>query len=251
MMKPLFFLCFCIVSVDAHFSNNVWRSKGSVNAGSGKTYSVSRRGSVFSRRPNHVLLASSLTVDETDEEVDYFEPDAGDIVVEREKRVEFKDLSLGGKIVSGGWSIASTLVSQYMFGFCFGYFLGSLRGIPHLLFKKEGLMGTPLKDEIPMRFSRWTGKAIRWGKTWGPLTAAFGTMDSVIVVLRNGVQDEINLYLSSAASGAFYARAKGPAQMVLNALLYGGMTYGFTWVSSNILTGPAPITEAEWLGEQE
>lgn len=248
-MKLMSIFCLLILSVEAHFSQNAWRPAGP--PGSRRSFSVARRGSLYAPLQNQVLLASSLIAEGPEDEIDYFEPDEGDVAKEIEKRVEFKDLSLGGKIVAGGWSIGRTLVQQYIGGFVFGYFLGSLRGIPHLLFKKEGLMGTPFLEEIPMRFSRWTGKAFRWGCTWGPITAAFGTMDATIVVLRNGVQDNINLYLSSAAAGAFYARAGGPVKMVMNALLYGGMTYGLTWVSANILTGPAPITEAEWLGLEE
>jgi hypothetical protein len=249
MMKALTLvsLCLCILSAKAHFSHTAWRPTGP--AGSRRSYSVSRRGSSFAPGLNQVLLTSSFSTPAVDAEdkIDYFEPDAGDVVMEREKRVEFKDLSFGGKIVAGGWSIGSTLVRQYIGGFLVGYFLGSVRGIPHLLFKKEGLMGTPFREEIPMRLSRWTGKAIRWGSNWGPTCAAFGGFDATVVVLRNGAQDEINLVLSSAAAAAFYARPRGPARMVINALLYGGLTYASIWASKNILTGPAPITEEEWL----
>jgi hypothetical protein len=96
---------------------------------------------------------------------------------------------------------------EYCSGFFAGLFLGTAAGIPGFLFR-------PLEPEVPKmflaelggRFGRMNARSLKWGRSWGGISAAFGGFKVAVSVIRDGKQDDWNQILSSAAAGAFFAR---------------------------------------------
>ena len=99
----------------------------------------------------------------------------------------------------GGVVIVGTAAVEYVSGFIGGYFLGTLMGIPGIVYSKEGLSMTK-------RFSNMNARSMRWAKTWAPISAVFGGCDAATRVVRGNVHDQWNTVISSAAAGAYFSR---------------------------------------------
>jgi hypothetical protein len=108
--------------------------------------------------------------------------------------------SLLGDALIGGVVIIGTTAVEYASGFIGGYFLGTLVGIPGIVYSKEGL-------RLPQRFANMNARSMRWAKTWAPISAVFGGCDAATRVVRgNDVHDQWNTVISSAAAGAYFSR---------------------------------------------
>jgi hypothetical protein len=114
------------------------------------------------------------------------------------------ELGLVGRIVAGAVEVAVSTGLEYVSGFLGGYTLGTVTDVPRLLFRTTS-QPTFLK-ETSSRFVRMHGKSLKWAKTWGEISAAFGGFNVLIKVVRGGKEDDWNSILSSTAAGVFFAR---------------------------------------------
>jgi hypothetical protein len=78
----------------------------------------------------------------------------------------FKELEFGGKLVRGTRNIILVAITTFALGVTFGSTAAGVHGFPNLMTRKEGLLGTPWKEEIPMRLKRYTGKCYRFQRPW-------------------------------------------------------------------------------------
>jgi hypothetical protein len=131
---------------------------------------------------------------------------------------KFQDLPFQWKVVFGGIEIAYTVGTQYLSAFATAYVLGSLTGA-------VGFTKAPT-DGIT-RFARWNQRNLKWGKSWGSISASFSGFDTGVRLLRNNKVDEWNSLFGSACAGAFFARAQGPGSMAKSAILYASFGYFF------------------------
>lgn len=113
-----------------------------------------------------------------------------------------------GKIVAGTVEVAVATLMEYCTGFFGGYVLGSITDVPRFMFKNvdEG-QKLPFFQELSKRYGRMHAKSYRWAKTWAGVSATFGCSRVATKVLRGGKEDEWNTIFSSAAAGAYFARA--------------------------------------------
>lgn len=122
--------------------------------------------------------------------------------------VSFDDLGPIGKTVAGVTQVCVSTLLEYCSGFAGGFSLGSVVGLPGLLFRPmEPGVPQMLKTEFAGRLGRMNTRSMSWAKNWGGISAAFGGFKVAIKVVRNGKEDAWNQILSSAAAGAFFARA--------------------------------------------
>mmetsp|Transcript_29533 Transcript_29533/g.48733 ORF Transcript_29533/g.48733 Transcript_29533/m.48733 type:complete len:239 (+) Transcript_29533:26-742(+) len=131
---------------------------------------------------------------------------------------KFQDLPFQWKLVFGGIEIAYTVGTQWLSGFATAYLLGSVTGA--VGFSK------PPTDGIT-RFARWNQRNVKWGKSWGSVSASFSGFDTSVRLLRNNKVDEWNSLFGSACAGAFFARSQGPGSMAKSAILYASFGYFF------------------------
>lgn len=88
---------------------------------------------------------------------------------------------------------------EYATGFIGAYFLGTVVGIPGILYSKQGLA-------LSNRLSNMNARSMDWAKTWAPISAIFGGCDAATRVVRGNVKDQWNTVISSAAAGAYFSR---------------------------------------------
>jgi hypothetical protein len=129
---------------------------------------------------------------------------------------KWQDLSFHWKCVFGGIEIAYIVGTQWLSGFTTAYLLGSITGLH--TFSQPPEVGLS-------RFSRWNQRNIRWGKSWGSVSASFSGFDAGVRLLRNNQMDEWNSLLGSACAGAFFVRSQGPAAMAKSAAMYASVGY--------------------------
>lgn len=195
------------------------------------------------------LYASSAVVGEAlvtevgVEDEDVVPEDYEDVVevvpTKRPKEVKsFKELGFFGKIVRGTRDIILVTTTNFGLGVTFGLMTAGVRGFPNLMTRKEGLLGTPWKEEIPMRLNRYTGKCYRWAKIWGPVFAIWGFTDTAISILRNGDNDEFNFMIASSAAAVWHNRDKSIQRKVGVAVLYAVLTYGYVKFNEYYVVGP-------------
>lgn len=124
--------------------------------------------------------------------------------------VSFGDLSPVGKVIAGTTQVVVTTALDFIAGFFTGYFMGTVVGVPGLLF-------SPLEPGVPKifmtemkgRLGRMNSRSMSWGTGWGGMSAAFGGFKAGVLVLRDGKYDTWNEIFSSAAAGAYFARKGG------------------------------------------
>lgn len=104
------------------------------------------------------------------------------------------------KFLIGSVIVAGTTAMEYASGFMGAFVLGTLRGMPGLVYSKEGLT-------MGQRFSNMNARSMRWGKTWAPISAVFGGSDAATRIIRNNKNDQWNTIISSAVAGAYFSRA--------------------------------------------
>ena len=150
----------------------------------------------------------------------------------------FKDLGFGGKLVRGTRNIILVTTTNFALGVTFGSTAAGVRGFPNLMTRKEGLLGTPWNEEIPMRLKRYTGKCYRWAKIWGPVFAVWGFTDTAISLLRNGDNDEFNFMIASSAAAVWHNREKSVQRKVGVAVLYAALTYAYVKFNEYYVVGP-------------
>jgi Tim17/Tim22/Tim23/Pmp24 family len=138
---------------------------------------------------------------------------------------KWDELSFPWKCVFGGVEIAYIVGSQWLSGFATAYLLGSMTGLYGF--------SQPLDATGLTRFSRWNQRSMRWGKSWGSISASFSGFDAGVRLLRNNRVDEWNSLLGSACAGAFFVRSQGPAAMAKSAALYASVGYFFMRAGRN------------------
>lgn len=119
----------------------------------------------------------------------------------------YADLTPLGKVVAGSVEVAIATTLEYISGFMGGYALGTITGIPRLLFTSINGEQRQLWQEALPRLTRMHQKSFSWASTWGGISAAFGGFRVATKIVRGGVEDEWSTVFSSMAAGAFFARA--------------------------------------------
>lgn len=164
---------------------------------------TTRRSSSSSLSPPvwHVARKTSSTPrqrSKKNEELIQIEPET------RGNAVNYAELGPVGRIVAGAVEVAVSTGLEFLSGFMGGYALGTVTEVPRLLFRSTN-QPTFLK-ETSSRFVRLNSKSIRWAKSWGGISAAFGGFNVLIKVVRGGKEDDWNSIISSTAAGVFFAR---------------------------------------------
>lgn len=118
----------------------------------------------------------------------------------------YKELTLIGKVVAGVVEITVVMAFDYILGFCGGYGLGTIWGLPNLVFRKGDSTSSSLMQEALSRLAGMHQRSTRWAKSWGGVNAVVGGFGVSARVLRGGVRDEWTDVFSSMAMGAFFAR---------------------------------------------
>ena len=197
--------------------------------------------------PNHILLASkNVPKRQVDTKISPIDPPA----------LTYDDLTPLGKMVAGTVEVTIATLLEYVSGFFGGYFIGTVTDVPRLLFRPvEQDAQRAFFQEVSGRAARMHAKSLRWAKTFGGISAAFGGFRVATKVIRGGVEDEWNTIVSSMAAGAFFARngkfegeskddsancmimscrltylttiyhTEGPQAMLRGAVVYGGLMY--------------------------
>ena len=99
-----------------------------------------------------------------------------------------------GKAVAGTVEIAVSTIMEYFTGFIGGFVIGSVAGFPGFVFRSMDTEQTlPLMQEITQRFQRMNSRSVRWAKSWGGISAAFGGFRVATRVVRGG--KEVRIYL--------------------------------------------------------
>jgi hypothetical protein len=182
---------------------------------------------------------------EEEEEEEEEVPDHFEEVVEVSPSAEsgkkiksFKELGFGGKLVRGTKNLITVTTLNFALGVGFGLITAGIRGFPHLMTRKEGLLGTPWKEEIPMRWRRYSGKCYRWARIWGPVFAIWGFADTMTTILRNGDNDEFNFMIASASAAVWHNRDKSIKRKCVVAVVYAVLTYGYVKFNEYYVVGP-------------
>ncbi|KAI2494480.1 Tim17/Tim22/Tim23/Pmp24 family [Fragilaria crotonensis] len=150
----------------------------------------------------------------------------------------FKELGFGGKLVRGTRNIIVVTTTNFALGVSFGLITAGVRGFPNLMTRKEGLLGTPWNEEIPMRLKRYSGKCYRWAKIWGPVFAVWGFTDTAVSLLRNGDNDEFNFMIASSAAAVWHTRDKSVQRKAIVAVVYAALTYAYVKFNEYYVVGP-------------
>jgi hypothetical protein len=117
-----------------------------------------------------------------------------------------QELGPVGKVVAGTVEIAMSTLMEFVSGLMGGYALGIVTGIPAFLTKTDPAAAAAFGAQLGARTLRMHGKAGRWGRQWGSVSAAFGGFRVTTKVLRGGKEDEWSTVFSSMAAGAYFAR---------------------------------------------
>ena len=127
----------------------------------------------------------------------------------KSKLVEsFDRLGPTQKFLVGMGQVLKDTLSHYAIGFCAGYAVGSLVGIPAFLFRPTTSPGVtePISREINYRLSRMNVRSLRWGQSLGEVLGIFKGCDTAVRLIRYPKQDEWNYVYGCASAGALLAR---------------------------------------------
>lgn len=164
-------------------------------------YHRSRRSSSLS---SPILLVGRKTTKRQNKQVDQQSSQIEPVTEARGNAVNYAELGPVGRIVAGAVEVAVSTGLEYLSGFLGGYALGTVTDVPRLLFRPTNQPS--LLRETSSRFVRLHSKSIKWAKTWGGISAAFGGFNVLIKVVRGGKEDDWNSIISSTAAGVFFAR---------------------------------------------
>jgi Tim17/Tim22/Tim23/Pmp24 family len=137
---------------------------------------------------------------------------------------KWEELPLQWKLIFGAVEVAYTVGTQWVSGFATAFIFSSVTGV--MGFAKPPTEGLT-------RLARWNQRNVRWGKSWGSISASFSGFDTGVRLVRNNKVDEWNSLLGSACAGAFFVRSQGPASMVKSACLYAAFGYFFMRAGQN------------------
>ncbi|KAI2502183.1 Tim17/Tim22/Tim23/Pmp24 family [Fragilaria crotonensis] len=204
----------------AFFCSRTQASSYNVPLISPRTPSLVQRRSRGRQSLRKVLLASSSSTPKTAS----LAQDSGSLInpIPPPSTVEavpkWEELPFQWKLIFGAVEIAYTVGTQWVSGFATAYIFGSVTGV-------VGFAKPP--TEGLSRLARWNQRNVKWGKSWGSVSASFSGFDTGVRLLRNNKVDEWNSILGSACAGAFFVRSQGPASMVKSACLYAAFGYFF------------------------
>lgn len=156
--------------------------------------------------------------------------DDGDPFANRKTAEEiYADMGPIGLAVAGTIDVAARVAYDYIGTFLLAYVIGTVTDLPRFFFRSmDPEQRFPFMQELSKRCGRMHGKSVRWGKSWGSISAVFGGCGAATRVVRRGKEDQWNSIISSAAAGAFFARKDGPQGMLRGALFYGTAVYLFS-----------------------
>ena len=133
--------------------------------------------------------------------------DAEPEFLQEPQEVSFDDLGPIGKVVAATTELGVAIAWNYCQGYLTGFLAGTALGIPGFFFRpvEPGLRQAFMK-EVKGRFVRMNSRSIRFGKSFGGISAIFKGSDVLVRRLRYGKNDEWNDIFGSAIAGAIFAR---------------------------------------------
>jgi hypothetical protein len=152
LLLLLVLLVHSITTTSAHFSSpHQYRvigvsSQRRTQAPRSHPFGLGRRGTLYASSTAGAALAEDEDVVPEDyEEVVEVAP-----AKQPKETKSFKELGFFGKVVRGTRNIILVTTTNFGLGVTFGLTTAGVRGFPNLMTRKEGLLGTPWKEEIPM-----------------------------------------------------------------------------------------------------
>jgi hypothetical protein len=237
----LLLVLLAVSSAAAHFSFPSASQPRVIGVTSRRRTQAPRIGGPFG--PRAQLYAEALVedadLDEGEEVPEDYEESVEVVPTQEKKKVKsFKELGFAGKIVRGTRNLVVVTGTNFCLGGTFGLMTGGVRGFPNLMTRKEGLFGTPWKEEYGMRWTRYSGKCYRWASIWAPVFAIWGFTDTAMTILRNGENDEFNFMLASSAAAVWHNRDKSIQRKVIVGVAYAALTYGYVKFNEYYVVGP-------------
>jgi len=197
-------------------------------------------GRWISGRRMKLYASTEMTAAEDDEDEI---PDNYEETIEVTKRPQpklnndksFRELGLFGKLCRGTKNTVFVTGCSFAGGTCFGLVAGGFRGFPNMMTRSEGGLGTPFfREEIPLRWKRYSGKMYRWALCWGPAMGVFGcTFSTSMYALRGGKADMFSFCLSYSAAAVYHNRNQSLQRKVIVAVGYSclavALKYGWNY----------------------
>ena len=198
---------------EVHASASLYHSKRYPHGPTGDSSSYihrsnqSRRSKIFPGTFYSQTRVSSTAVHlaarkEKTKEIAIAEPEASG-----PREVSFDDLGPVGKVVAASTELGVAILYNYCQGFLTGWIAGTLLGVPGLMFRPVE-RGVPqiFITELKGRLGRMNSRSVRFGKSFGGISAIFKGSDVAVRRFRYGKNDEWNDILGSAVAGAIFAR---------------------------------------------
>lgn len=119
----------------------------------------------------------------------------------------FDKMSSSGRLYLGTIRIVKDTFKNYILGFCTGYAVGALVGLPTLLLRPAGTSAAqPLTVEVQSRLARMNVKSLRWALWLGEVLGAFKGCNAAVCLIRHPKQDVWNEVFGCATAGAMLTR---------------------------------------------
>ena len=123
------------------------------------------------------------------------------------REVSFDDLGPIGKVVAATTELGVAIAWNYCQGYLTGFLAGTVLGLPGFVFRPvEPGVSRAFMAEVQGRFVRMNSRSLRFGKSFGGISAIFKGSDVAVRRLRYGKNDEWNDIFGSAIAGAIFAR---------------------------------------------
>jgi hypothetical protein len=195
------FLALCIAAVDANASLyvNHWHQDHPSAASYKSRIIRSRRNSLLSKQNDpfrhHLVVPAARKTSTLLRST------------KRSSQVSFDRLRPKERVLRGTLRVLTDTLGDYIIGFCAGYAIGTVVGIPTFLFRPAG--SGPYKmlsTEIKGRMGRLNVRSLQWALGLGEIVGTFRGCDTALHLIRYPKRDRWNQVYGCASAGAILAR---------------------------------------------
>jgi len=198
-----------LVNASASLYSSHWHLHGPTRDSSLDQFSRSRRErrlALLNSVPSPYLSTATHLVarKENTKKRKHVEPE---VLQEEPTELSFDDLGPIGKVVASVTEVGVAVLWNYCSGYMTGWIAGTALGIPGFFVRPvEPGVQQVLMTELKGRWVRMNVRSVRFGKSFGGISAIFKGSDVAVRRLRYGKDDEWNDILGSAIAGALFAR---------------------------------------------